>query len=230
MSKNEENFWEEIYSKGQQLNRYPFDCVVSFIFKNYPRNKQKKDIKILEVGCGAGNNLWFAAREGFNVTGIDISESVIDYAKKRFQKDELKGKFIVGNFDEIANLKEKFDLIIDRAAITNICLDEAKKCVTSIRKALNTDGVMFFNAYSDKHSSCSSGKYSNNGMVTDIQNRFSNIKELYFYGRRDIFELFKEGWKIESIQHTETTEQISPEYFVYADWKVVVRKVGNENE
>ena len=45
---------------------YPFDNVVTFLFRNYPKDKQS-EINILEVGCGGGNNLRFAAREGFNV-------------------------------------------------------------------------------------------------------------------------------------------------------------------
>lgn len=230
MDGNGKNFWEKIYSEGQQLNKYPFDCIVSFIFRNYPRNKERKDIKILEVGCGTGNNLWFAAREGFDVTGIDISESAIHYTEDRFKKDGLKGKFIIGGFDEINNLKDKFDLVIDRASITNVCFGEAKRVTDGIKNVLNENGIMFFNPYSDRHSSCASGKYLNNGMTTNIVRAFSDIREVCFYGKRDICELFKEDWKIESIQHTETVEQMEPEYFVYADWKVIVRKIGQNNE
>src|SRR5512136_2850072 len=94
-----DRIWEDdIYSKGQQLNRYPFDIAVSFIYRNYPRHKSRHDVRILEVGCGAGNNLWFAAREGFLVAGIDASESAIAYARKRFAEEGLKGTLLVAEF------------------------------------------------------------------------------------------------------------------------------------
>lgn len=225
MNKNNGEFWESIYDKGEQLNRYPFDSVVSFVMSNYPKNKRREDVRILELGCGAGNNLWFAAREGFDVTGIDISPSAIEYAKKRFEDDQLKGNFIVAGFDELYKLEGPFDLVIDRCSLTNVSIELAKKCITDIWGLLEYDGIIFFNGYSDRHGSCASGKYDSNGMVTDIKVKFSSITELFFYGRRDIYELFDENWEILSLQHSETTEQLDSRYFVYADWKVKAKKV-----
>jgi len=58
--------WEQqIYGQGAHLNLYPFDVVVTFVFRNAPRDRPRSEVRIVEIGCGAGNNLWFAAREGF---------------------------------------------------------------------------------------------------------------------------------------------------------------------
>ena len=91
--------WEkEIYGQGRQLGRYPYDAVVSFVFRYAPRDRERSAVRILEIGCGAGNNLWFAAREGFSVTGIDGSATAIDYARKRFAEEGLSGDLRVGDF------------------------------------------------------------------------------------------------------------------------------------
>jgi len=96
---NPDPIWEsEIYSQGHHLNRYPFDAVVSFLFRYRPRDKPREQTDVLEIGCGAGNNLWFAAREGFRVAGIDGSESAISFAQKRFESEKLSGDLRVGNF------------------------------------------------------------------------------------------------------------------------------------
>lgn len=227
---NGKKVWEKIYSDGMQLNRYPYDAVVTFIYRNYPRNIERKNIKILEVGCGAGNNLWFAAREGFDVAGIDISKSAIDYAKKRFKDDNLNGNFIVCNFEILPFENEMFDIIIDRAALSCLAFNECKRAVIEINRVLKIGGKFFFNPFSDKHSSCVSGKYETNGITTNIEEGINTVGDVCFYGKRDIYNLFREEWKIESIQHTEVVEQINPHYFVYADWKVIAKKIGGNNE
>ena len=76
---------KNIYSHGQQLNRYPFDSVVSFVYGFCPKQKSPEDTDVVEIGCGAGNNLWFAAREGFSVSGVDASPSAIHFAKTFFE-------------------------------------------------------------------------------------------------------------------------------------------------
>ena len=77
--------WEQKYSSGH-AERYPWDAVVTFIFRNYPRNVARENVRILEVGFGTGPNLWFASREGFSVSGIEGSQSAVDYARSRFRK------------------------------------------------------------------------------------------------------------------------------------------------
>ncbi|WP_252250247.1 class I SAM-dependent methyltransferase [Clostridium sp. ZBS13] len=227
---SDKNTWEEIYKQGNQLNRYPYDSVVTFIYRNYPRNIKKKSVNILEVGCGAGNNLWFAAREGFNVTGIDISKSAIDYVKERFKQENLDGKFIVSNSAKLPFEENTFDLVIDRAALTYLDFNGCKTAVNEINRVLKSEGKFFFNPFSEKHSSCVSGEYMKNGITFDIKVGIAGCGETCFYGRRDIYNLFDKKWKIESVQHTETTEQINPNYFVYADWKIIVRKVNGKDE
>nr|MDC2855936.1 class I SAM-dependent methyltransferase [Ningiella sp. W23] len=101
MSSSFDSIWEDIYSKGNHLNLYPFDAVVSFLFNKQLRNIPRSQQNVIEVGCGAGNNLWFAAREGFNVSGIDASTSAINFAKHRFKQEKLLGNFDVGNFIEL---------------------------------------------------------------------------------------------------------------------------------
>ena len=106
-----ENFnpiWEEIFSH-RDPSYYPYDNVVSFVFKNYPRNKPKNKINILEVGCGGGNNMLFLAQEGFNAFGIDGSNRALDVAKKRFSAAGLKATFINGDFTDLPFEDNFFD-------------------------------------------------------------------------------------------------------------------------
>src|SRR5262245_53509995 len=111
--------WEDaIYGQGQKISRYPFDIVVTFVYRNYPRHKPRHDVRILEVGCGSGNNLWFAAREGFQVAGIDGSSSAIAYAQKRFAEEGLTGDLRVGDFTQLPFESDSFDLAIDRGSLT----------------------------------------------------------------------------------------------------------------
>src|SRR5690242_11220709 len=103
--------WETtIYGQGRQINRWPFDIVVSFVFRNYPRAQARCDVRILEVGCGTGNNLWFAAREGFSVAGIDGSPSAIQFTRARFAAEGLTGDFRIGDMMDLPFEQESFDL------------------------------------------------------------------------------------------------------------------------
>ena len=78
--------WEkDIYAKGMQLNDWPYSEVVSDIMK-LTSGKDRRQLRILEIGCGACNNLWFAAEVGFQVSGIDISKTAIEYGRITFRK------------------------------------------------------------------------------------------------------------------------------------------------
>ena len=112
-----DSFWENKYSMGH-VQLYPWDSVVSFIFRHAPKNKARRDIKIFEVGFGTGSNLWFAAREGFSVAGIEGSRTAVDFARRRFFDENLDGDLRQGDIVNLPFDAGVFDIVIDRSALT----------------------------------------------------------------------------------------------------------------
>jgi ubiquinone/menaquinone biosynthesis C-methylase UbiE len=221
-----ENVWESIYGEGKALNRYPFDQVVSFIYRNYSRAKPRSGTKILEIGCGAGNNLWFAAREGFSVAGIDVSAHAVEFARKRFADEGLQGDLRVGNFDALPFESSAYDFVIDRGSLTCSGFSAARQTVREVLRVLVPGGKFFFNPYSTRNSSYISGQPGPDGLTTDITfGTIVGVGAICFYGKRDVFDVLGEGWKLLSMRHLEFVEEASPEYLVHAEWIVIAEKV-----
>jgi ubiquinone/menaquinone biosynthesis C-methylase UbiE len=219
--------WEAIYSEGKALNRYPFDQVVSFLYRNFSRSKPRSETRILEIGCGAGNNLWFAAREGFSVFGVDGSPSAIEFAQKRFADEQLQGDLRVADFIKLPFGENAFDFVIDREALTCSPFTDAQKTVAEVRRVLAPGGKFFFNPYSDRHSSYASGKPGPGGVTVDISaGTLTDIGSIFFYGKRDLHALFATGWKLVSMRHIETMEELEPQYNCHAEWIVIAEKIA----
>ena len=65
------------------------DHIVDFIkWYNFEKN-----LKVLDCGCADGRNSEYLINEGFKVTGVDFSPTVIERTQKRLPK----GKFFVGD-------------------------------------------------------------------------------------------------------------------------------------
>ena len=135
------NHWQDkIYSKKLQFNKFPFAGVISF-FKG-KKFINKKDIKILEVGCGTGNNIIFLAQEGFRVFGIDMSHSAINFAKKKFIEKNINGKIKVGNIKKLDWPNNYFDFVLDRSALTHNTNDDISLTLKEIRRILKKNGII----------------------------------------------------------------------------------------
>ena len=216
--------WEEKYSSGHS-QRYPWDAIVSFIFRNAPPHRPRNEVRILEVGCGTGSNLWFAAREGFQVAGIDGSESAIDYAKQRFQQAGLTGDLRVADFTNLPFEDGYFDLIIDRGALVCCGFSASRQAIAEIHRVSRPRSKFFFNPYSDRHSSYLGGKTKEDGLVDDISaGTLIGAGQLCFYGRRDVEMSIAIGWNILSIEHVEIANVTVSEQTVHAEWRVLAEK------
>lgn len=227
-AKTFDTIWEEqIYGQGRHLNRYPYDAIVSFVYRHCPRAIRRNEIQILEVGSGAGNNLWFAAREGFSVAGIDGSASAIAYAKHRFADEGLSGELVVGDFAHLPFENERFDLLIDRAALTCAGRSSTRAALAECARVLKPGGKMFCNPYSDRHSSKATGKAGPDGVTMEIKGgTLEGVGQICFWSRGDIDRFFGAEWKLLSIQHVEQIEQLNDAFPVHAEWRIIVEKGG----
>lgn len=217
--------WEEKYQRGE-IQRYPWDIVVSFVFRHAPRDRPRQEVLILEVGCGTASNLWFAAREGFSVAGIDGSAAAIEVAKRRFQEDGLAGELVVGDFTEpLPFASDRFDLAIDRGALVCTSFAAGKRAVAEIRRTLKRGGLFFFNPYSQAHSSFTPSPAAANGFIRDVRaGALAGLGQACFYDEAMIRDALGNGWQIEMFEHAEFKRTL-PTSEVEADWRVIACKM-----
>lgn len=218
--------WDEIYSSGQQLNRYPFSSVVSFLFRHRPRHKERSETRVLEVGCGAGNNLWFAAREGFDVTGIDASTPVIAYARKWFAEEGLVADLRVADFMELPFADASFDIVIERGGFSQAPKPIVVRAVQEVARVLVPGGALHSEIYSDR--ATARGKAIEGGMILSEMGPYAGVGQMAFYSRSEIEDLFAGVLNIEKFHHVEAIDMSAKPYEVYANWEILGRKsVGN---
>ena len=220
-----DSIWEEKYASGHAEN-YPWDIVVSFVFRNAPRDRPRKEIRILEVGFGTGPNLWFAAREGFAVAGVEASASAVEFARKRFANDELTGDLRVGDFTQLPFENDSFDLAIDRGSLVCTGRLSQKKAVSEIHRCLRRGGRFLHNAYGDSHSSFRAGESGQDGLVFNITGgTLVGVGQLHFTSRAEINERFCAGWRLMQVQRREWSEMLSVSGDIHSEWVVIAEKI-----
>jgi 2-polyprenyl-3-methyl-5-hydroxy-6-metoxy-1,4-benzoquinol methylase len=87
------------------LNTFLSD--LQFYKKWLPKNK---DAKILEFCCGTGRLTLPIAEDGYNISGVDYTSSMLEQAKVKASEAGLEINFIEADI-RILSLQEKFDLI-----------------------------------------------------------------------------------------------------------------------
>lgn len=223
-----DEIWNEIYGRGH-INRYPWDSVVSFVFRHHPRHKPRTQTHILELGCGAGNNLLFCAKEGFQVTGVDASPPALEFAEKRFREEGVQGRFVHENFTSLTLEEQSVDLVIDRASLTCTPFPVIERAVAEVYRVLKPGGRFLFVPYADTHSSASSGVFDPaNRTVGEISaGTLVGVGQISFLSLNDIRGLFPVGpWRFVQIERAEHTDLLLPQFPIHAEYRVVVEKTG----
>jgi ubiquinone/menaquinone biosynthesis C-methylase UbiE len=68
-------------------------------------------MRVLDVGCGTGNQSLPAARTGARVTGVDIAPHLLAQARERAGKENLGIEFIEGDAEELPFGDGEFDVV-----------------------------------------------------------------------------------------------------------------------
>ena len=104
--------------------------------------KAPSKVRALVLGCGTGPLACVLAQRGFQVTGLDVSQTAIAMAQHEAQSRGLKINYRVGDVCRDSLPTDQFGLILDSHCLHCIVPEDDRRFVlNSVRNALTDDGV-----------------------------------------------------------------------------------------
>ena len=106
---------------------------------------------VLELACGTGRVTINLAKEGFNVTGIDNSEGMLNEARRKSSEENVEIEWVKADMRDF-DLGKAFSLIILPAnALCHLLdLSDFEACLASVRRHLTHDGRFVINVFVPK--------------------------------------------------------------------------------
>lgn len=110
------NYWEKrsdsfLVQKRQELHSAMAERWMREIHVQLP---EEKNLKILDVGCGTGFFSILLAKEGYQVTGIDLTPDMIKNARLLAEEEKVSCEFQVMDAENPEFPDETFDVVISR--------------------------------------------------------------------------------------------------------------------
>ena len=123
------------YASGDQLNFYR-------------RQVARYGEPVLELACGSGRLTLPLAKEGIQITGVDISEDMLALAKWKASQDMVNIRFLQGDMRSF-DLGEKFKFIFIPAQ--SLChlhtREEIENCFSCVRRHLAEEGRLLIELF-----------------------------------------------------------------------------------
>jgi len=134
--------------------------------------------RTIDFGCGAGNYAVWLARQGFEVTGIDISPSAIDLARKNAARQGVGCTFIVADvLKDLREVEGPFDFGFDWELLHHIFPDDRPRYMANVARLLRPGGKYLSVCFhEDDPQFGGSGKYRTTPIGTVLY--FSSEEEL----------------------------------------------------
>jgi len=183
------NNWNQILRKKVYSPHEPDDFVMSFV----ALLKGEKTSRVLDLSCGAGRHLIYAAKQGFEAYGIDFSGTGLIMAKKRLKKQKLNASLVRCDMRTLPFVSSFFDAVVCTRAIYHQKLAAMQETISEIRRVLSKKGFVLADFLSRKTYSYGKGVkveehtfIEEEGVEKGVIHHFTDKKEL-----RRLFEDFK---------------------------------------
>ncbi len=194
--------WEtDVYAQSQQINRYPFPVFIGRFLSQFGRVADRKAIKVLEVGSGAGNNLWFFCREGYDTYAIEGAQSAVAYARRRLEAEGFDADIRQGDFQRLPFADSSMDFVLDRAAITHNTRPTIEVVLDEIRRVLRPGGHFFSQMFSTEHSDLRfADDYADGSAAAFSDGYFTRIGRTFFAHRADVDRLYGSRFEVLTLE------------------------------
>jgi SAM-dependent methyltransferase len=185
-----DSVWEEIF-RNKEWGKYPAEHVIRFVARNFFSIADRSKIRLLEIGCGPGVNVWFMAREGFSVSGIDGSATAIQKADKRLAGESLQAELRIGDYAHLPWADASFDGVVENVSLYSNPWISIQHALREVRRVLKPGGPFLSSFFSDQTWGYGEGdRVETDGFVNLREGPLAGAGFCIFLNRSRIPELF----------------------------------------
>jgi SAM-dependent methyltransferase len=98
--------------------------------------------RALDLGAGEGRNALWLARQGWQVTAVDLSRVALDRLSAHAEEEGLRVETVVADIDSFLALGERFDLVV--MAYMHPSPERRPALLEAIARAVAEGGHLFF--------------------------------------------------------------------------------------
>ena len=169
-------------------------------------------------------NIPFFKSIDFEYFAIEGSKTIVKQLHKRFP--EIAKHIICEDFTVKIPFNIKFDLILDRSAITHNNLKSIKNTLSMIKESLNDQGFFIgIDWFSKNHSDSKKGIRVDDDFTRDqfLDGQFNNVGKVHFSDLEHLKNLLFD-FEIIHLKEKIIKDFISNESYQFASWNFVARK------
>lgn len=216
--------WEDIFRTGT-WGRYPSEDLIRFVARAYYSAPQRAEVRVLELGCGPGPNLWFLAREGFSVFGIDGSASAVEAARARLDHEcpGWQGELVVGDFADLPFDDAMFDAVIDHEAVYCNDFDTSIGVYEAAHRVLKPAGRLFVRTFAQGSWGDGTGEAAGYHAWRPAEGPMGG-KGFSRFSTRDDLERLLSGFRLDSVERISRTAEAGSQQVT--EWIVEATKVA----
>ena len=210
--------WESIL-RNKEWGKYPAEHVIRFVARNFYGATDRSKIRLLEIGCGPGANVWFMAREGFTVSAIDGSSTAIEKASQRLSSEGLAGDLRIGDFVQLPWPDDTFDGVVENVSLYTNPWIGIQRALAEVRRVLKSGAPFLSSFFTDRTWGYGDGEMIElDGFANIRSGPTANSGFCLFLKRSRVPELFCDfaDVHVERISWTLDGEQHTVEQFVIA--------------
>lgn len=138
--------------------------------------------RVLDAGCGTGENALLAASRGADVAGIDVAPAAIARARAKASERGLTARFEVADALALGHLGITADVVLDSGVFHIFSDDDRRRYVASLADVLRPGGACYLVCFSDRQPPRPPGTWGPRRVRAD-----------------ELRAAFSVGWTVESI-------------------------------